>query len=154
MFTMLKLDPKQIAQWHAGAVSTLGQSLPGAQFDSHAAMVVATRLRNYPECYLEFGPYWWAVKAALASLGPDFGPAQDDLVRSEYGGGLSAGEAIVAGELFKDHYRVTYLAGACTFTLHEDGGTYLLYDADMEARRLGRGAAAVSANLTATPEAA
>lgn len=155
MFTQLKLDPARIATWHEGAVAQLAANLPSADFPGHAAMVVATRLRNYPESYLEFGPYWWAVKAALRALGLEFGAADDPVVLAAYGGDLGPAQAIVAGELFKDHYRSTYLVGAAQFWL-DDGGeeSYVLFDADMEARRLGRGAQAVSANLNATSEPA
>jgi hypothetical protein len=118
-----------------------------------ASKVIAKRLREHPTAYLEFGPYWWAVKATMRAQGEDFGAADDEQIRMAYGGDLPALSCLAAGELFKEYYRTQWLAGNAQFWL-DDGAeeSYVLFDADMEARRLGPGALAVGANLTAQPE--
>jgi hypothetical protein len=55
-----------------------------------ASKVIAKRLREHPTAYLEFGPYWWAVKEALRAQGEDFGAADDEQIRLAYGGDLPA----------------------------------------------------------------
>lgn len=156
MFTQFKFSPDQIAAQAAAtlqALASIVSELAGA--GSYAARIIANRLRNHPEAYLEFGPYWWAVKAALRSAGEEFGAADDEILRIAYAGELPLLETVVAGEMFKDYYRATYLVGARQFWL-DDGAeeSYVLFDANMEARRLGRGAVAlaVAANLEATQE--
>lgn len=155
MFNELKIAPEGITQ-EAGRIAAALEASMGAGTDaaSFAARVIAQRLRNHPHAYLEFGPYWWAVKATLRTQGEEFGAADDEQIRQAYGGSLASLESLAAGELFKDFYRRNWLAGNAQFWL-DDGAeeSYVLFDADMEARRLGRGALAVGANLVAQPEA-
>lgn len=152
MLTQLKFSPEQITAQSAATAAALQATIPGADPARYAAQIIAQRLRLFPLSYLEFGPYWWTVKAALFAQGEDFGPAFDGSVLAAYGGGLSALSALVAGEMFKDYYRATYLAGAAQFMLDDESDeAYVLFDSNMEARRLGPGAIAVAANLDALP---
>lgn len=161
MFTHYKIDTAQINAELAAAAARFEEIAPGGDFPAHAALVIATRLRERPHVYLEFGPYWWAVKDTLRAQGFEFGPADDEVVRPHYSPLLEErGATLVAGELFKDYYRRTFLTGSAQFWL--DGGeeeSYVLFDPDMEARRLGKAGLLVSANLGAQelesePEAA
>lgn len=153
MFNQLKIPAEAIASEAARIGAALSSMSKLTDPPQYAARVIAQRLRSHPDAYLEFGPYWWAVKATLRAQGEDFGAADDAGIRAAYGGELPALECLAAGEMFKEHYRRTWLAGNAQFWL-DDGAeeSYVLFDADMEARRLGRGALAVGANLTAQPE--
>lgn len=139
MYTKFKFSPADISQAAVAAAANLAKAMPGTNAPTWAAKVIADRLAASPADYLQFGPYWWAVKDALAQLGRDFGVERDELVRMEYGGGLPAYAALVSGENFREFYMATYLAGSSTFVLDdEEGQSYTLFDRDMEARRLGQ----------------
>lgn len=122
----------------AAAAKSLSKARPGVNPATFAAETIAARLTAKPETYFQYGPYWWAVKAALRSLGEDFGPSTDDAIRREYGAELPVYAALVAGEQFRDFYNATFLQGAAQFDLDADGDqSYILFDPDMEIRRLG-----------------
>jgi hypothetical protein len=94
-------------------------------------------MRNEPYRYVEYGPYWWAVKAALAETGRHLGSETDSIVLAEYGpknpdGTLSVELSLLAGELFKEMYTDTFFAGTRDFALKDDGSTWTLVDGEME----------------------
>lgn len=105
---------------------------PG-DFLGNAVRVIGERLRQHPERYVEYGPYWWAVKQVLNEGGAALGERGDPLVAAEYRG-ASPAETLVAGEVFKDFYRATFIVGTSTFDLAGDGELYELGDEDMQAR--------------------
>lgn len=153
MFTEYKFSPAQISEAARVAANTLASVKPGVNAPQFAAQTMADRLMAKPETYLQYGPYWWAVKDTLRALGHDFGPADDAIIRAEFGGSLPAYGRLVAGEQFRSYYLSTFLAGSAQFWLDADGEeSYVLFDADIEARRLGKGSLKVSANLNSTPE--
>lgn len=139
MFTEYKISAADVSARSIEIARTLAQSAPGRNPAQFAAETVAARLKARPGLYLEFGPYWWAVKRALASLGYDLGREDDPLVRGEYGAGLHDFAALVVGEMFKDQYRATWFAGNAQFWLDADAReSYVLFDMDMQARVLGQ----------------
>jgi hypothetical protein len=139
MFTQYKLDRMDVSRAAIEAATALAQSNPGANPPLYAAGVIAARLKGSPAAYLQFGPYWWAVKRALNSLGFAFGPAADELIRAEYTGGLAVFSDLVAGEMFRDFYLANFLDGSAQFWLDDQAEqSYVLFDQDMEARRLGQ----------------
>lgn len=138
MFTQYKFSPVQVSEAAVAAAKTLAAARPDVQPAQFAAQTIAERLAEKPDAYLQFGPYWWAVKAALRALGQDFGGADDATIRGEYGAELPPYAALVAGEQFRAHYGATFLAGTSQFWLDDQGGeSYVLFDQDMEVRRLG-----------------
>lgn len=138
MFTEYKFSPAQISDAAAATAKALAASQPAVNPAQFAATTVAGRLRSKPASYLQYGPYWWAVKAALRALGEDFGATDDADLRGEYGGGFPVYGALVAGEQFRSYYSATFLAGTDRFDLDADGEhSYILFDSDMEVRRLG-----------------
>lgn len=149
MFNQLKIPADQIEQ----EVARIRAARPNGDVGAFAAGVIADRLRARPELYLEFGPYWWAVKDSLRAQGFDFGPEDDPIVRPHYGPPALEvqGAVLVAGELFKDYYRRTYLVGTSQFWLDDAAEeSYVLFDPNMEARRLGGASSLrVAANLDA-----
>lgn len=138
MFTEFKFSPALISQQAADTAATLAATQPGVNAARFAASTIADRLRAKPSSYLQYGPYWWALKGVLRALGEDFGATDDADIRFEYGGGFPAYGAIVAAENFRDYYSKTYLAGTAAFVLDDQGEeSYLLFDTDMEIRKLG-----------------
>jgi hypothetical protein len=132
----LKIDPKDVAARLAELRTSFQASGQPGSFDERAARVMAKRMRDRPDLYVEFGPYWWSVKAALREAGHAVGDYTDAMVQADYAM-PSATESLVAAELFKDSYRVMYPRGANSFMLEEDGEPYLLEDPDMMARAPG-----------------
>lgn len=138
MFTQFKFSPVQISDAAVAAAKGLAAAVPGAQPAQFAAQTIADRLAEKPDAYLQFGPYWWAVKAALRALGHNFGSADDPTIRGEYGAELPPYAALVAGEQFRSYYGATFLSGTSQFWLDDEGGeSYVLFDSDMEVRRVG-----------------
>lgn len=153
MFSQFKYSPAQVSQAATDLAKSVAADQPGANPATVAAEAIAQRLRAHPERYLHFGPYWWAVKSVLGALGHDFGPADDAVMRGEYGGAFPAYGALVAAEQFRDYYLAHYLDGSSQFWLDDQAEqSYVLFDADMEVRRLG-GSLRVVADLSPIVEA-
>lgn len=132
-FVNFKIPADQLAASVAELRAGFAASGKPGTFEDNAMRVIAARLRARPLAYLEFGPYWWAVKAVLIEAGYDFGDDGDALVAAEYRGADLA-ETLVAAELFKDMRRATYFVGHNTYDLAGDGIDYELVDSDMMAR--------------------
>lgn len=97
---------------------------------------IYSRILDYPECYAEFGVYWFAVKDVLRRHGYDFGDVDDAEMREAYRG-KTDGHTLIAAEEFKKMYRKTYYAGTTHFTLEDDGmREWVLNDPDMAARKI------------------
>lgn len=138
MFTQFKFSPADISVAATAAAKALSKSRPGVNPATFAAETIAARLTAKPETFVQYGPYWWAVKAALRTLGQDFGPSTDEAIRKHYGAEFLPYAALVAGEQFREFYNGTFLQGTVQFDLDDDGDqSYILFDPDMEIRRLG-----------------
>ena len=93
---------------------------------------LSKRLKSDPLSYLQFGPYWFAVKAA-SGLG--LGNHDEPLIRKAYE--QSDDElTLVAGFDFADDYREQMMAGTRHFDLQtepvEGDEPWILFDPDME----------------------
>lgn len=133
MFTNFKIEPKAAAANLASMRAGFTASGKAGSFEDNAVRIIGERLRQHPECYVEFGPYWWSVKAALNAAGYSLGERGDPMVAAEYRGATPT-ETLVLAEAFKDVYRASYVVGASTFDLTNDGDGYELADEDMQAR--------------------
>lgn len=133
MFTSYKQDPAELAQRVARMRAGYAESGRTEAFEAHAVRVIAARLREHPQRYVEFGPWWWAVKLVLTDAGEELGSRGDPLVAAEYRG-ADAISTLVAAEAFKDFYRATFIVGTSTFSLDEEGEQYELIDEDMQSR--------------------
>lgn len=152
MLTEYKFHPAQISLAAQAAAQALASSNPAMRPERFAAETIGARVQAKPRTYLQYGPYWWAVKAAMREQGLDLGPADDPALRWEYGGDLPGYSRFIAGEQFRDFYNATFLAGTSTFVLDANGESpFTLFDPDMEVRALG-GSARVVADLQAAPE--
>ena len=132
-FVNFKVPASDIAGRLADLRASFAASGKTGPFESYAVRVIGERMRRHPDYYVEFGPYWWAVKAVLNAAGNDMGDAGDPIVIAEYRGASDI-ETLVAAEAFKDYYRATFIVGTAAFDLADDGNQYELADADMQAR--------------------
>lgn len=131
----------------------LEQREPGRRLEDKAVEVIWQRLLAEPSRYVEFGPWWWGVKQALANMGKSIGPDTDPLLLATYqikraDGTLDIAGTIAAGEEFREMYQGTFFRGTRTFNLGPGAESYSLADDDLELllsgpRRIGKTAAVV-----------
>jgi hypothetical protein len=131
-FSAFKITPEVIQASLGSMRATYAKQGRAQSFEAHAVQVIGSRVTKRPQQYLEFGPYWWAVKEVLRGADFNVGDRGDPLVAAEYRG-ASAIETLVAGEAFKDFYRQNYAAGSNRFDLTGEGEEYELQDPDMDA---------------------
>lgn len=132
-FVNFKIPADRLAAELSRLQAGFAASGKAGSFEENAARVIGARLRARPQAYLEFGPYWWAIKMALNDAGQAWGDRGDPLVAMEYRGD-SVAATLVAGELFADMARAMYFVGHSAWDLADDGEVYELFDPDMEAR--------------------
>ncbi|MCW5631825.1 MAG: hypothetical protein KIT17_00665 [Rubrivivax sp.] len=105
-------------------------------FEAHAIDVIARRLAKAPTRYVEFGPYWWAVKSILMGDGYEFGQLGEPIVQATYRADSDI-RTLIAAEEFAEYHRRTFFVGTNVFLLGEDGAeAYELEDFDMIVREL------------------
>lgn len=99
----------------------------------------AKRIRANKLAYLEFGPYWWAVKRVLTANGVGLGQADNAYWAAQFtvadsaDGQESAELTLIAAWECADEIRATFFRGAREFALSDDGeATFTLFDPDME----------------------
>ncbi len=85
--------------------------------------------------YLDYGPYWWSVKAVLREYGNDLGDDDDAILREEYQGD-SAAETLVMADLYRQQYLATKFIGNREMILTDTGETWILNDEDMEEKAM------------------
>ncbi len=136
-FTELKFDAASLAESLVAIKAQYAKSGRKQKWVDFVIGYIGDRLVSEPARYLEYGPYWWAVKATLATKGFEIGPELDLIVFPEYSftkpdGQLDVDLCLVAGEQFKEMYCGTYFKGTRDFALTLDGNTWQLCDGDME----------------------
>ncbi|MBL6749432.1 MAG: hypothetical protein ISP90_02875 [Nevskia sp.] len=142
-FTELKIDPTSLANSLAEIKSKYATSRHKEPWTDYVAGYIWKRLREAPERYVEYGPYWWAVKAALAAKGFEIGTETDQIVMPEYSyqaadGSLDVDLCLAAGEQFKEMYCDSYFADTRDFALTANGDAWTLFDDDLEVQALAR----------------
>lgn len=108
----------------------LKQNTGETDFIGFAVKVIADRLQQKPQQYIEYGVYWWALKNVLAKHGYLFGDENDQELQQIYQHERDD-YTIVAADNFKDEYRNKWFKGTREFDLADDRKYHLL-DADME----------------------
>ena len=81
MFTNFKIDPSELSAMVATMRASFANSGKPGTFEDNAVRVIANRMREHPAQYLEFGPYWWAVKEVLRGADPRIGDRGDPVVQ-------------------------------------------------------------------------
>lgn len=102
----------------------------------------AKRVRAHKLAYLEYGPYWWAVKRILNANGFDLGAADNAYWAAQFtitdpaDGFESAELTLIAAWECADEIRATLFRGARDFALTDDSDevavSISLFDPDME----------------------
>ncbi len=144
MFTEYKFDPEWIKAAVAEKSANLKVNRGLSDLLGFGLSVIHGCLQKDPLRYRDYGPYWWALKAA----GYPYGKQSDPLVADEYCG-KSDVETLAMAEAFRDDYLKENIVGTNTFMLDADAGeTWTLFDPDMEQlspHRVDETMAAVSA---------
>lgn len=93
---------------------------------------VLMRVRDRPYNYIDFGPYWFAVKQILQEQGFDLGSYSESSMVKRFRDPDDRA-TIVRGWICADERRGTYFHGSRDFQLDEYGDEiYLLHDPDMD----------------------
>lgn len=132
-FTEYKFDPAKIGGLVAQKQAALKANKGLSDLLGFGLGVVARRLAKSPERYLDYGPYWWALKAVLNANGYSYGAESDSVVAAEYRGETDL-ETMVLADQFRTEFLESGQVGTCNFRLSEEGGDYTLYDVDMAMR--------------------
>jgi len=99
--------------------------------EARALMVVRSIVAT-PARYVEFGPYWWAVKEYLNDIGCELGAATDEEVSALYRGPTDL-QTLIAATDFAEFYRSHYFPGTRAFDLGDTSAEdYELSDEDMD----------------------
>jgi len=134
LFTEHKFSPEYIAQKVMERSEALKQNTGKSDLLGFGLQVVAQRLAKAPQRYLDYGPYWWALKELLRDSGIYVGEQTDPLVAREYRG-VDAVSTLIAADEFRTEYLSTQMLGANKFILkNNDPDWYVLFDADYEGR--------------------
>lgn len=130
-FTELKFDLSKIdalvAEKKAGLKANKGLS----DLLGFGLGVVSRRLAKDPSRYLDYGPWWWSLKAALNANGYHYGEEFDSVVAAEYRGRTDV-ETLVLADQFRTEWLESAQVGTVNFRLSEEGDDYILFDVDME----------------------
>lgn len=133
MFTEYKFDPEIIKALVAEKAANLKANRGFSDLLGFGLSVIIQRLKKDPRRYLDYGPYWPALKDVLRRAGYDFGSESVPMVAAEYKGSADVETLIMA-----DEFRSMNLAKSMLYTNQfmldgEDGQAWTLFDADMEA---------------------
>jgi hypothetical protein len=118
----------ELAQKKINLLANLGLS----DIVSFGLKNINNRINKDRRRYLDYGPYWWAIKEALNTAGYSYGDESDKIVRTQYQG-KSIGETLIAAEAFRNDYLATQFIYTNKFILDlSTSAWYLLADSDME----------------------
>ena len=132
LYTEHKYSPAWLSEETTAKANSLKANKGIADALPFFLSVIAGRLAKDKRRYLDYGPYWWALKGALKRGGHDYGDAADDIVAREYAGANDM-EIVVAADSFRTDYLTSNIVGTNQFILNsETGDWYTLFDADME----------------------
>lgn len=133
MYTEYKFDPKKISGLVAQRQAALKENRGLSDLLGFGLGVASRRLAKDPGRYLDYGPYWWALKSVLNANGYSYGKESDPGLVEAYRGASDVQTLIMA-----DQFRTEFLAenqvGTCKFRLDADGDEYILFDSDMALR--------------------
>ena len=132
-FTEHKFDPAKVAGLVVRKQAALKANKGLSDLLGYGLGVVSRRLAKDPMRYLDYGPYWWALKVVLNANGHTYGSDSDSVVAAEYRGRTDL-ETLVMADQFRSEFLESSPVGTNRFRLSEEGGDYILYDADMVER--------------------
>lgn len=132
-FTELKFSPSALKALTAQKQAALKTNRGLSDLLGFGLGVVSRRLDKDPLRYLDYGPWWWALKGLLNAKGYSYGDDFDSVVAAEYCGRTDA-ETMVAADQFRAEWLQSAQVGTNSFRLGAEGDDYILRDADMESR--------------------
>lgn len=134
LFTNHKFPPEYIAQVVADRKAGLKANKGLSDLLGFGLSVVAQRLAKSPQRYVDYGPYWWALKDVMRQNGYLMGDQSDPLVANEYRG-EDAVSTLIAADEFRTQNLQSSLVGCSRFLLDKESADwYVLFDPDMEGR--------------------
>lgn len=137
-FTEYLFDKAYIDGVAAHAAASLKANRGFSNLEAFAAGVIQRRLEAAPSRYLDYGPYWPALKEVLRKHGYDFGGPVYPLITEVYRGETDLQTVVMADEFRKD-YLASQFIGTRVFLLNSDTGEeLLLIDDDLEEKALSR----------------
>lgn len=134
LFTEHKFPADHIAQAVAQRKAGLKANKGLSDLLGFGLGVVAQRLAKSPQRYVDYGPYWWALKQVMRDNGYLMGDQSDPLVANEYRG-VDAVSTLIAADEFRSQHLASQMVGGNKFLLiAADPDWYVLFDQDMEGR--------------------
>lgn len=131
MYEKLKFKPAALRARVAKMRANLLKNRGTEDFLGFGLSVVSRRLTQDRKRYLDYGPYWWALKDLMCQSGYSLGDMRDPVIASHYRG-TTAEETMIAADAYREIYLATYFLGTCDFHLSEGEPAYVLSDPDME----------------------
>jgi len=131
MFTAYRFDNEAIKNLAAQNAANLQQNRGLSDYAGFATKVISDRLAKGARRYLDYGPYWWAVKDVLKRAGEDLGDDDDIQLREAYRGETDA-ETLTMADLFRQKYLSENFLGHNQYVLTDSGETWTIIDDDME----------------------
>jgi hypothetical protein len=136
MFTEFRYDSDGIKTLVAENAATVRSERGLSDYTGFAISVFRKRLKqNGPIRYLDYGPYWWAVKDVLNRAGEDLGSDDDAELREAYRGETDA-ETLAMADLYREQYLKTQFLGSRQVVLTDTGELWTIMDDDMEEKAM------------------
>lgn len=135
MYTAYRYDPQALSERTQAKRAALKANRGMSDLLGFGLSVVDKRLRADPRRYLDYGPYWWALKDALKRAGYAYGEDTDVELAGAYRGADDA-ETLVAADIFREELLASSIVGTRNFVLDTDSEEWwTLFDSDMELPR-------------------
>lgn len=99
---------------------------------SFGLSVVAERLNKDKRRYLDYGPYWFALKELMNANGYSLGNQSDPIVKAVYHGEYAIETLVMADEFRTEYLRTNILYNNQFMLDGESGEFWILFDSDME----------------------
>lgn len=130
-YTEYKFEPSFVAERLATYKSNLVKFTGKTDLIENGVRVMLDRLREDPKRYVDYGPYWWALKDVLARHGGFPAEHYERTLMGEYCGQTDE-ETIVVAEEFRRDYLDHFFVYTDEFVLDgETNEVWRLYDPDM-----------------------
>ncbi len=131
-FTEYLFDPEKIKAQVDNRTKSLRENKGFSDLLGFGLKVINDRLAKDRRRYIDYGPYWWALKDILNASGYNFGDQSDPIVKAAYHGDSDVETLVMA-----DEFRTEYLATTIVYTNHfmldgKTGEFWVLFDSDME----------------------
>ena len=131
-FTEYLFDPDKIKTQVENRTQSLRENKGFSDLLGFGLKVIGDRLAKDRRRYIDYGPYWFALKDILNANGCNFGDQSDPIISKVY-----RGESDVETLVMADEFRTEYLATTILYTNRfmldgKTGDFWVLFDSDME----------------------